>query len=34
MGWRLVDSSFGVFGALPLIFCLRRIRDLQDPKPH
>lgn len=23
MAWRLIDSSFGLFGALPLLYCLR-----------
>lgn len=26
--WRLIDCSFGVFGALPLLYCLRLSRDL------
>lgn len=28
-GWRLIDCSFGVFGAIPLIICLRSIRELE-----
>ncbi len=27
-GWRVVDCSFGVFGAIPLIYCLRLVRLL------
>jgi hypothetical protein len=27
--WRLIDCSFGVFGFLPLWFCLTRIRRLE-----
>jgi hypothetical protein len=27
--WRLIDCSFGVFGALPLLYCLRLTRDLR-----
>lgn len=29
--WRLIDCSFGVFGAIPLIYCLRLSRDLEGP---
>jgi hypothetical protein len=29
--WRLIDCSFGVFGALPLIYCLRLSMDLDEP---
>jgi hypothetical protein len=28
--WRLIDCSFGVFGALPLIYCLKLTRAIQD----
>lgn len=28
--WRLVDCSFGVFGALPLWYCLRIINQIQE----
>jgi hypothetical protein len=28
-GWRLIDCSFGVFGALPLLYCLRIARELE-----
>jgi hypothetical protein len=27
--WRLIDCSFGVFGAIPLLICLRRVSRLQ-----
>lgn len=27
--WRLIDCSFGVVGLLPLLFCLRDIRELE-----
>lgn len=26
--WRLIDSSFGVFGSIPLLICLRSVRVL------
>lgn len=26
--WRLIDCSFGVFGALPLVYCLRLLRHI------
>jgi hypothetical protein len=29
-GWRLIDCSFGVFGAMPLYYCLRLTRTLED----
>jgi hypothetical protein len=29
MGWRLIDCSFGVFGAVPLWLCLRWARELE-----
>jgi len=28
--WRLIDCSFGVFGALPLLYCLRLTKKLED----
>lgn len=28
MGWRLIDSSFGVFGFIPLWICYRKIKSL------
>jgi len=27
--WRLIDCSFGVFGALPLLYCVRLTRLLR-----
>jgi len=27
--WRLIDCSFGVFGAIPLLICLRYVRQLE-----
>jgi hypothetical protein len=30
-GWRLIDCSFGVFGAIPLAYCLRSVRALGAP---
>lgn len=30
MGWRLIDCSFGVFGALPLYYCLRLTKALEN----
>ena len=27
--WRLIDCSFGVFGAIPLLYCLHLSRDLK-----
>lgn len=27
--WRLIDCSFGIFGALPLLYCLRLTRQMQ-----
>jgi len=29
--WRLIDCSFGVFGVIPLIYCLRLSMDLEEP---
>ena len=28
-GWRLIDCSFGIFGAVPLLYCLRLTRTLE-----
>lgn len=28
--WRLVDCSFGVFGSIPLLICLRSVRALES----
>lgn len=30
MGWRWIDSSFGVIGLLPLLYCIRITRQLQS----
>jgi hypothetical protein len=29
-GWRLIDCSFGVLGAIPLYYCLRLTRSLEN----
>jgi hypothetical protein len=29
-GWRLIDCSFGVFGCIPLYYCLRLTRALEN----
>jgi hypothetical protein len=29
MGWRLIDSAFGVFGLIPLRICLNRITEIE-----
>jgi hypothetical protein len=26
--WRILDSLFGVFGAIPLAYCLKRVREI------
>ena len=31
--WRLIDCSFGVFGVLPLLYCLRLLRHIVPTKP-
>jgi hypothetical protein len=28
-GWRMIDCSFGVFGSIPLLICLKLIRTLE-----
>jgi hypothetical protein len=28
--WRLIDCSFGVFGAIPLLICLNRVQHLEQ----
>ncbi len=28
--WRLIDCSFGVFGAIPLLICLQKIRLIEN----
>ena len=30
LGWRLIDCSFGVFGAVPLYYCLRLARTIEQ----
>ncbi len=30
--WRLIDCSFGVFGVIPLIYCLRLIRRIETER--
>jgi hypothetical protein len=32
--WRCIDSCFGVFGAIPLLFCLRDVRALEAMDSH
>jgi hypothetical protein len=29
LGWRLIDCSFGVFGAIPLLYCLKLTKQLE-----
>jgi hypothetical protein len=29
LAWRLIDSSFGLFGAVPLLICLNRVKHLE-----
>lgn len=31
-GWRLIDCSFGIVGALPLWYCLRLVRKLEPER--
>jgi hypothetical protein len=31
-GWRLIDCSFGVFGVLPLLYCLRLTKALENQR--
>src|ERR1700761_6341918 len=28
--WRLIDCSFGIFGAIPLLICLNKVRKLEQ----
>jgi hypothetical protein len=28
--WRLIDCSFGIFGAIPLLICLRHVKALES----
>jgi hypothetical protein len=30
LGWRLIDCSFGVFGMIPLWFCRKYIREMEQ----
>ena len=30
VGWRLIDCSFGVFASIPLIYCLKMTRKLEN----
>jgi hypothetical protein len=30
LGWRLIDCSFGILGAIPLYYCLRLAHALQN----
>jgi hypothetical protein len=30
--WRLIDSSFGVFGCIPLWFCRKWVKELENQK--
>ena len=32
LGWRLVDCSFGFFGALPLLYCVKLVRRMVAEK--
>ena len=32
--WRIIDCSFGVFGAIPLLLCLRHVRALEQLSPQ
>jgi hypothetical protein len=34
IGWRLIDCSFGIFAAIPLLICTRDIRALELTKQH
>jgi hypothetical protein len=31
--WRLIDCSFGIFGAVPLLYCLRLTHKIDQPLP-
>jgi len=33
-GWRLIDCSFGVIGAIPLFYCLRLVKVLEQKPPE
>jgi hypothetical protein len=30
--WRLIDCSFGIFGAVPLLICLRKVKILESTR--
>ena len=30
IAWRLIDCSFGVFGAIPLLICLKQLRTVEQ----
>ena len=32
VGWRLIDCSFGIFGAIPLLICRRSIHALEQQR--
>ena len=32
--WRIIDCLFGVFGVLPLIYCLRLVRIIETSEPN
>ena len=34
IGWRLMDCSFGVLGAVPLFVCYRQVKKLSFINPH
>lgn len=29
--WRLIDCSFGIFGAMPLLYCLHLVKRMRNP---
>jgi hypothetical protein len=34
LGWRLIDCSFGIFGAIPLLLCRRHMAVLESNAPQ
>lgn len=34
LSWRLIDCSFGAFGVLPLLYCLRLLRHIPANAPN
>jgi hypothetical protein len=34
LGWRLIDCSFGIFGAIPLLLCQKHIAVLESNAPQ